>query len=151
MDHAYEMEFHNRRMNAEQDREEVYREQLRPFYLLRPTVSLDGNQWCCLYGGDPQSGVSAFGDTPDQASKNFDVAWLNQKGLNPPPKQTRPHVSLTPMPPAQVIPATVTLELFGDGLFRVVQTHDNFNPAATHRFTLDVPPPGCVPESGVGK
>lgn len=89
MEYAYDVEFHGRRMNAETAREEVYHERLRPFYLLRPTVTPDGNQWCCLYGDNLQSGVSAFGDTPDQASKNFDVAWLNQKCGALPPGERR--------------------------------------------------------------
>ena len=27
-------------------------------------VSLDGNKWCALIGGDLQEGVAGFGDTP---------------------------------------------------------------------------------------
>ena len=51
----------------------------RPFMLLRPKMFPDGNQWCALYGENLQDGVCAFGDTPDTASINFDVSWLNQK------------------------------------------------------------------------
>jgi hypothetical protein len=56
----------------------------RPFYMLRPQVFTDGNQWCALYGEDLQRGVCAFGDTPALAAKAFDAEWLGaslaQKG-----------------------------------------------------------------------
>lgn len=42
------------------------------FALLRPTLTIDGNQWCCLYGEDLQSGIAGFGDTPHKAI----LAWL---------------------------------------------------------------------------
>ena len=50
----------------------------RPFMLLRPKLSLDGNKWCALYGDNLQDGVCGFGDTPEKASLAFDNAW---KGL----------------------------------------------------------------------
>ena len=31
----------------------------------------DGNQWCCLYGDDIQSGICGFGDTIYDAVYNF--------------------------------------------------------------------------------
>jgi hypothetical protein len=31
------------------------------------TVSLDGNQWCALLGGNLQEGIAGFGDTPAEA------------------------------------------------------------------------------------
>jgi hypothetical protein len=54
-------------------------ERCRPFYLLRPRVYPDGNQWCALYGENLQDGVAGFGDTPAQASVQFDTEWLNAK------------------------------------------------------------------------
>ena len=39
----------------------------KPFYLLRPKIGIDGNQWFCLYGDDLQNGVAGFGDTPEKA------------------------------------------------------------------------------------
>ncbi|MCA9734564.1 hypothetical protein KC799_20695 [candidate division KSB1 bacterium] len=35
------------------------------------TIQKDGNQWCFLYGEDLQSGISGFGDTPQDALKDF--------------------------------------------------------------------------------
>jgi len=33
------------------------------FVMLNPKVSIDGNQYCVLYGEDLQSGIAGFGDT----------------------------------------------------------------------------------------
>lgn len=54
-------------------------ELVRPFFLLRPKVFPDGNQWCVLYGDNLQEGVAGFGDTPHAASHDFDTKWYNQK------------------------------------------------------------------------
>lgn len=51
----------------------------RPFMLLRPRILPDGNKWYALYGENLQEGVCGFGDTPEQASTEFDIAWLNQR------------------------------------------------------------------------
>ena len=47
----------------------------RPSAVFRPRLYPDGDQWCALYGDDLQSGVAGFGDTPDQAMRDFDAAW----------------------------------------------------------------------------
>ena len=54
-------------------------EQQRPFMLLRPAISIDGNQWCALYGENLQDGVAGFGDTPADAANDFDNNWFRQK------------------------------------------------------------------------
>lgn len=59
--------------------EQTQFEMSRPFMLLRPRVFPDGNQWCALYGENLQEGVAGFGDTPAQASVQFDIEWLNAK------------------------------------------------------------------------
>jgi len=59
---------------AEQDRAETL---ARPSYLLKPKLSLDGNQWCALYGENLQDGVAGFGDTPALAYADFDKAWVS--------------------------------------------------------------------------
>ena len=46
-----------------------------PSYLLKPRLSIDGNQWCALYGEDLQCGVVGFGDSPELAYLDFDRAW----------------------------------------------------------------------------
>lgn len=50
------------------------REISRPSYLLRPTISLDGNAWCALYGKNLQEGIAGFGSTPLEALGAFDKA-----------------------------------------------------------------------------
>lgn len=47
----------------------------RPSAIYRPTLSVDGDQWCALYGENLQEGVSGFGDSPDAAMWNFDKNW----------------------------------------------------------------------------
>ena len=46
-----------------------------PSAIYRPALSVDGNQWCALYGDDLQSGVAGFGDSPALAMADFDKNW----------------------------------------------------------------------------
>lgn len=46
-----------------------------PSFMLRPSISLDGDKWCVLYGENIQDGVAGFGDTPEKAMSAFDLAW----------------------------------------------------------------------------
>lgn len=57
-----------------------------PHVLMRPSLSVDGDQWCALYGNDLATGVAGFGNTPAAAMSAFDTAWLTAK----PPKQVQP-------------------------------------------------------------
>lgn len=41
------------------------------FHFLKPKVSIDGNQWCVLYGENLQDGIAGFGDTLHKAILNF--------------------------------------------------------------------------------
>lgn len=50
-------------------------EMSRPSTIFRPRISIDGDQWCALYGDNLQNGVAGFGDTPDLAMAAFDKAW----------------------------------------------------------------------------
>lgn len=50
-----------------------------PHVLMRPTLSIDGNQWCALYGVNLHDGVAGFGDTPAKAMVDFDKNWLTEK------------------------------------------------------------------------
>ena len=61
------------------DFQTVAYEQQRPFVLLRPKMCSDGNQWCALYGDNLQEGVAGFGDTPEQASYDFDKHWREER------------------------------------------------------------------------
>jgi len=47
----------------------------RPFFLLKPRVYPDGNQWCALLGENLQDGVAGFGYSPDAATRDFDRQW----------------------------------------------------------------------------
>lgn len=47
-----------------------------PSMRLRPALSVDGNQWCALYGANLHDGVAGFGDSPELAYADFDKAWV---------------------------------------------------------------------------
>lgn len=47
----------------------------RPSAVFRPSLSVDGNQWCALYGSNLQEGVAGFGDSPADAMWDFDRNW----------------------------------------------------------------------------
>jgi hypothetical protein len=55
-----------------------------PSAIYRPAISIDGNQWCALYGKDLHDGVAGFGDTPELAMADFNKSWreplLNSPG-----------------------------------------------------------------------
>lgn len=57
----------------------------RPSVIWKPVLSIDGNQWCALYGDNIQDGVSGFGDSPELAMYDFDSAW-GKKLINPAPQ-----------------------------------------------------------------
>jgi len=43
--------------------------------ILKPKITIDGNQWCVLYGENLQDGIAGFGETPYTAILNFNSAW----------------------------------------------------------------------------
>lgn len=47
-----------------------------PSAVYRPALSIDGNQWCALYGANLQDGVAGFGDSPAEAMADFDARWF---------------------------------------------------------------------------
>lgn len=47
-----------------------------PEVLFRPRLSIDGNQWCALYGDNLQDGVAGFGDSPYAAMQDFNRNWF---------------------------------------------------------------------------
>jgi hypothetical protein len=47
----------------------------RPSVVFRPILSVDGNQYCAVFGTDLQNGVAGFGDTPEAAMSDFDRNW----------------------------------------------------------------------------
>jgi len=60
----------------EQEFQTVAYEWQRPSVLFRPSLKIDGNQWCALYGENMQDGVCGFGDSPALALEDFDKSWI---------------------------------------------------------------------------
>jgi hypothetical protein len=54
-------------------------EMQRPSVLYRPSIEMDGSQWCALYGSNLVDGVAGFGETPAKAMADFDKNWLEQR------------------------------------------------------------------------
>ena len=54
-----------------------------PAAIWKPKLSIDGNQWCALYGEDLQSGVAGFGDSPELAMMAFNAAWVAKLSAAP--------------------------------------------------------------------
>lgn len=71
---------------AARNQAEYYEEMKRPSMMLKPQLSIDGNQWCALHGENLQEGNAGFGDTPELAYRDFDHNWFNYK-LNKPIKE----------------------------------------------------------------
>jgi len=46
-----------------------------PSAIYRPTLTIDGNQWCALYGDNLQDGVAGFGGSPYAAMGDFNKNW----------------------------------------------------------------------------
>lgn len=55
--------------------QEIAGEYTAPSVLYRPRLSVDGSQWCALYGEDLQSGVAGFGNSPGEAMSDFNKNW----------------------------------------------------------------------------
>ena len=54
-------------------------EKQRPSILLRPSIGLDGNRFCVLYGPNIMDGVAGFGCTADEAMRDFDMNWVTRR------------------------------------------------------------------------
>lgn len=54
------------------------RQDFNLFSMLKPTLKIDGNQWCVLYGDDLQSGIAGFGKSPALAISNFNRKWYTE-------------------------------------------------------------------------
>lgn len=50
-------------------------ERMQPHIIHSAKVFKDGDEWCCLLGGDIQSGICGFGKKPKEACLQFDIAW----------------------------------------------------------------------------
>lgn len=51
----------------------------RPSAVFKLELSLDGDQYCALYGADLQSGCAGFGATPALAMEDFDNQWRTSR------------------------------------------------------------------------
>ena len=79
---AVAFQFSDASRYLEQVRDEVFyvsAAMQRPSVLYRPSVVLDGNKWCALYGADLMNGVAGFGDTPSEAMADFDKKWNSER------------------------------------------------------------------------
>lgn len=56
----------------------VSAEMTRPSVLFRPRVFRDRTKFCALYGDDLAVGVAGFGDSPEEAARDFDAAWTKK-------------------------------------------------------------------------
>lgn len=72
--HYFEMQMHSAN-SAHAAHEETAIAARAPHVLMRPALSIDGNQWCALYGANLQDGVAGFGDSPELAMQDFDRNW----------------------------------------------------------------------------
>lgn len=81
---AYEaLDFGHAKAIAQEQIASVGYEMMRPSVLYRPTVSLDGNCYCVLYGEDLMSGCAGFGHTMAEAMADFDKNWTGQTAPTP--------------------------------------------------------------------
>ena len=62
---------------------EEHYEAIRPSMLYKPKLSLDGNQWCALFGENLQNGVCGFGNSPREAYYDFDKNWYKSLEVKP--------------------------------------------------------------------
>ena len=77
-----------------------------PSEKFKPSLSIDGDQWCALYGKDLQNGVSGFGKSPQEAMNDFDKNF-NAK-LAP-----RPNVAFIDVPRSPLI-SPMSINIYAD-------------------------------------
>jgi hypothetical protein len=56
----------------------------RPSMILKPRLFRDGNKFCALYGDNLVDGCAGFGDSPDDAMRDFDREWTTKWPAAPP-------------------------------------------------------------------
>ena len=76
MDDHYQVRVYQMEMAAATERLEAAQDLKRPSRVFRPRLSIDGDQWCALYGENLQDGVAGFGNSPEEAMIAFDEAWI---------------------------------------------------------------------------
>lgn len=78
MSYATEQSVLNAQSNAAQEAQITEQARRAPHVLMRPRIFPDGNAWCALYGENIMEGVVGFGETPEAAAADFDLAWRQQ-------------------------------------------------------------------------
>lgn len=53
----------------------IQTEEYALFAQLKPSIQVDGDQWCVLYGKDLHDGIAGFGDTPYLAILAWNKEW----------------------------------------------------------------------------
>jgi hypothetical protein len=66
---------HHAQQTAQQFQFAAYELQ-RPSTIYKPSLKIDGNEWCALYGENLQDGVAGFGKSPHEAMHDFDKNWV---------------------------------------------------------------------------
>lgn len=54
----------------------------RPCVLFRPSLSIDGNKYCALYGSNLMDGIAGFGDSAEEALADFDLNFAKKLPAN---------------------------------------------------------------------
>jgi hypothetical protein len=78
MDYA-QIESSQRQFNEAMEHESRFRaaqisEEMALFAALRPSIKLDGDMWCVLFGDNLAEGIAGFGKTPIEAIRKFNAA-----------------------------------------------------------------------------
>lgn len=60
---------------AQQSFQQIADYMTEPSAVYKPSLSLDGDRWCALYGDNLQDGIAGFGDSPFAAMCDFNCAW----------------------------------------------------------------------------
>ena len=60
---------------AARSQTEYWEQMARPSMMLKPALTMDGNQFCALYGENLQEGIAGFGNTSELAYRDFDKNW----------------------------------------------------------------------------
>lgn len=56
---------------------------------LHPSITIDGDKWCVLYGQDLMTGIAGFGETPYLAVLDFNRNWHCKVGDQSPDCKNR--------------------------------------------------------------
>lgn len=72
--------YYDKMANAFQETEWI-RQMYLAFNGLQGALKVDGNQWCANTGDWPEHNITGFGDTPEQAMRDWYKSYSNQKAV----------------------------------------------------------------------